>query len=155
MKDAKTPLKNFWARILELIADLPGWMVFLLILSIGMFMVKPLGALAELGIGVYWIIKNKTNLKLQKAKISLISIFSGCQTRSLWYENEGKKQIDRLIREKSSKGIAYCNLSDELNMPPYNQYYAISIELNEMGISTQIAKEYFYITWPLEKFAAA
>lgn len=151
----KKAFKIFWKGLLLFIDTSPGWMVLLMILVVRVFMVRPLGAFAGLGIGVYWIIMNKTGLRWRKISLHFMSVFFGYPSYSLWYEHVGKNQIEDVIRNKSSIGISCCNLTDELNMPPFNQYRAICIKLNEMGIRTQVAKDYFIIAWSPEEYAAA
>lgn len=71
----------------------------------------------------------------------------GSLERSLWYDNEGCAEILKLVERLKREGKNYCNLADEIKLPPFEHWHAISKGLNDIGITTQFTATSFYIKW--------
>ncbi len=114
-----------------------------------MFLKTPLGTICGLVVLTYWVYQNRFSIK-NKAKAFKVRWFAwlhGHQERSLWYENEGREEILVLISRLTAEGKNYCNLANEIKLPPVEHWYAISKGLSELGIITQCTLNSFYIMW--------
>lgn len=135
------------------IATLPFRMILLLMLVLPLCLIRPLGLLASVATGIFWVTKNREALG---GKFHRIRHYASVRLRldsrnSFWFENEGKDKILVLISKLSAEGKSYCDLTKELPLPCRSHWFAISEGLSELGILSQYTGDSFYIVWkPLE-----
>ena len=134
------------------IGRLSFWKTALICLVFRLFVVFPLGQILALTVGCIWMYRNISMFKFAvlKGLWCAIGLFGGYEKKSLWFDHEGKNTILSLVEKLSAQGISYCNLNENMeDMPPASHWYAISSELNNMGILTQMTGNTFYISWHL------
>lgn len=151
MEKVKTVFLSSSRQIFFLIVGAPFWMLALLDLFLRLFMVRPLGALLAVGANCIWFWYNRKKVgryfgQLYQ-RLSSSARTAGAEKTSLWYENEGRDKIARLMNSLSAQGVYYCNLASELSLPPKSHWGAISRGLNALGVATQVSDGAFYIAW--------
>ena len=140
----------------RIIADQPFWVVALVVVGVWKLVKWPLGWLAALTIGIYWLVKNRDFLLWWMQQINGRCVFwrKGIQDRRLWFDQEGRGKILALVERLSAEGRCYCNLAEEMELPCYSHWYAIGKGLNEYGILSQMTTTSFYILWQADQKAA-
>mgnify|MGYP003623926469 CR=1 FL=1 len=140
----------------RIIADQSFWVIALVTFGVWKLVKWPIGWMAALTIGIYWLVKNRDFLLwwMQQLNCRLIFWLNGIQDHSMWFDQEGREKILALIERLSAEGKSYCNLAEELELPGYAHWYDISNGLNEYGIISQITTNSFYIMWKPAQQAA-
>jgi hypothetical protein len=156
MKKVARVLLSAIQEIVYMIGKSPFWLIALLDLCLRLFVVRPLGALLALAVGIVWISHNWNGilLLLMKLRSRLTTWASSYKGKCPWFDSTGRAEIIELVDWLSAQGVSYCNLADEMQLPEQSQWYAISRGLNEAGIFTQISGDAFYLTWRLPRKAA-
>ena len=137
------------ARIMTVAA--PFWGMAFAAFLMRLLILPPIGALLALMVGIIWCWGNMPLIQnfLKKIRKNYTVWRRGYEQKSLWFDNVGRKQIVALIDRLSANEISYCDLVAEIKMPHASHWYAISCELNKLGILTQISYNAFYIAWKL------
>lgn len=141
--------KNTFSGILTPLQTAPLWLTLLIMLGLRLFLRRPWGFVAALALLLYWTSTNKNYIcwQMQRIRCWLIALTCGYLDKSLWYDNEGRTQIMELVERLSKEDKYFCNLADEIKLPSFEHWYAISKELNKLDITTQYTKNCFYISW--------
>ena len=154
MEKAKTALAKSKTVLHPLYNTIKGfkfWMMAFVCFLLRLFVKQPFGALLALIIGTVWVVSNVKAIQafFSGFRDKVSTPRHGCEKESLWYEYEGKEKIDALIFQLTTENVHYCNLTQKIpDMPPLSHWYAISLELQKKGVTTQISGDTFYISWP-------
>ena len=152
IREIGSQIRNMTCEVAKKIGRLPFWGMAFLCLLLRLFMLYPLGACAAVVIGCIWLYWNVADVKtaVLKGLWGLLKTLGGCEQRSLWFEHEGRQKIGAVIHRLSVQGVSCCDLAEEVDdLPPENQWYAICLGLNTMGIMTQVSRHSLYIAWHL------
>lgn len=140
--------KESFTKMLAFIREAPFWLLLLLMFGIELFVVKPMGSIVSTAIFFYWICANRNAGNLMYELRRTCSAWRhGSPERSLWYDNEGCTEILKLVERLTREGKNYCNLAEEIKLPPFEHWNAISKGLNDIGITTQFTATSFFIKW--------
>lgn len=151
MQSITSTLLSMLRKARNIIAAAPFWLMAFVAFLLRLFVVRPLGALLALSMGVVWCWGNMPRVRKFTRNISgrFAAWSGGYEQKSLWYDNVGRNQIAALIERLSAQGIGYCDLAGTISLPPVSHWHAISRELNRLDIRTQISGGAFYIAWKL------
>lgn len=153
MQDAKAFGCGLFNKLRQRLHGMKFWLMALICLAFRCFVLYPFGQLCALVIGTVWCYENWTTVRrfFQSigGKAAGVAREVSSDSTSLWYEQEGEKLIENLISTLSRKNISYCNLAEQIKLPPESHWHAISVALNKKGIRTQVSRDAFFIAWNL------
>ena len=157
MKTVTDTLLSAIRQVHIMIVAAPFWLMAFVALLMRLFMIPPVGALLALTMGVIWCLGNMPRVDefCRNIRNRYTAWRRGYEQKSLWFDNVGRDQIIDLMDRLSASEVCYCDLAAEINMPPASHWYAISRELNKMGVLTQISPKAFYVAWKLPYEEAA
>jgi len=146
---AKSTAANLFRKLRTVLRGLSFWTMALLCLGLRCFVKYPLGPLLALVVGTVWCVENMESVRrfFRVVQGKVTGHAKGCESSSLWYEHGGREQIGELIAALSAKGKCFCNLAEEIKMPPQSHWFAIGKALGEQGVKTQISGDAFFIAW--------
>lgn len=149
VETAKNTAAGLFRKLRIFLRGLSFWTMSLICLGLRCFVKYPLGPLLALVVGTVWCIENMDSVRrfFRVVQGKMSGCARGCESSSLWYDHGGREQIGELIATLTGKGKYFCNLAEEIKMPPQSHWDIIGKALNEQGVKTQISKDAFFIAW--------